>query len=216
MPSNQGTKGGNQGGQGGSSGQGFAGMDDQKQRDTARQGGQSSAQEQDRDAQGQFTGRSGSSNQGQSGGSSGKQGGSQSGGSQTGQGSGQTQRRQGSSGTQSGSPSSSGGQGGLRPTAVKARVPGRASRPLMGGRCQRRRRHTVRLKKSSPSCGGRPSIATVERQPPVRQRPGARRPTDRPGSAVGGKCATRARRGLVQPVGCGAQSTAAGRGLLRG
>ena len=71
MASNQGNKGGGQGGQGGSSDRGFAGMDDDKQRDIASQGGKTSAQEQERDAQGQFTGQGSSGNQGKSGGSSG-------------------------------------------------------------------------------------------------------------------------------------------------
>ncbi len=55
--SNQGQgQGSNQGSQG--SNRGFGTMDDQQQRDIARKGGQTSANEQDRDSQGQFTGPS--------------------------------------------------------------------------------------------------------------------------------------------------------------
>ena len=58
--SNQGQgQGSNQGNQG-SSQRGFGSMDDQQQRDIARKGGQTSANEQDRDSQGQFTGSTGS------------------------------------------------------------------------------------------------------------------------------------------------------------
>jgi len=97
MASNRENQGGNQGSQsGGSSDRGFGGMDDQKQRDAARRGGQASAHEQDRDQQGQFTG---TDTQGDSGGQ----------GTKTGQGTTQTQQRQGGSGTQSGG---SGNQGG--------------------------------------------------------------------------------------------------------
>ena len=52
-----------------SSDRGFAGMDDQQQREAARRGGQTSANEQDRDDQGEFagtrgSGQGGASNQG--------------------------------------------------------------------------------------------------------------------------------------------------------
>jgi len=62
--------GGNQGGGStGSDDRGFAGMDDQQQREIARKGGEASARSQDRDDQGQFTGNQGGS--GNTGGSSG-------------------------------------------------------------------------------------------------------------------------------------------------
>ncbi len=51
----------NQGGGSGGDNRGFAGMDDQQQRDIARQGGETSANTQDRDEQGQFSGKSGRS-----------------------------------------------------------------------------------------------------------------------------------------------------------
>jgi len=61
--SNQGQgQGSNQGSQG--SNRGFGTMDDQQQRDIARKGGQTSANEQDRDSQGQFTGSTGSGSMG--------------------------------------------------------------------------------------------------------------------------------------------------------
>ena len=62
-----GNSGGNQG-----SNRGFAPMDDEKQRETARTGGEASSQKQKRDDQGQFTG---SGNQGSGGQASGNQGG---------------------------------------------------------------------------------------------------------------------------------------------
>ena len=70
MASNQGNQGGsqNRGGSSGSgsgqdrasSGRGFAGMDDERQREIAQQGGEASAREQGRDNQGQFKGTAGS------------------------------------------------------------------------------------------------------------------------------------------------------------
>src|SRR3954470_3978884 len=87
MASNRGNQGGSQGG----NQRGFAGMDDNRQREIASQGGKASARVQARDADGQFAGRSdqGGSGKGQSssggrggsssrkqGGSSGRQGGS--------------------------------------------------------------------------------------------------------------------------------------------
>jgi general stress protein YciG len=66
-------RGGNQGGNrnSGSSERGFAAMDDEKQREIARKGGEASAEKQRRDDEGQFAGTSG-----RSGGSSGRGGGS--------------------------------------------------------------------------------------------------------------------------------------------
>ena len=89
MASNQGNQGGsqNRGGSSGSgsgqdrasSGRGFAGMDDERQREIAQQGGEASAREQGRDNQGQFSGTDGDRTSSQSGSStqSGNQGGSQ-------------------------------------------------------------------------------------------------------------------------------------------
>jgi uncharacterized protein len=90
MASNQGNQGGgNQGGSrdrgSGSDDRGFAGMDDEQQREIARKGGEESARVQQRDEQGQFEGtrdsggsgsRSGGSGSGSSGQGSGGQGGS--------------------------------------------------------------------------------------------------------------------------------------------
>ena len=70
MADNQG-RGGNRGGN--SSDRGFAAMDDEKQREIARKGGEASAGQQVRDDQGQFAGtegRGGGSNRGASGGGS--------------------------------------------------------------------------------------------------------------------------------------------------
>jgi general stress protein YciG len=66
-------RGGNQGGNrsSGSSERGFAAMDEEKQREIARKGGEASAEKQRRDDEGQFAGTSG-----RSGGSSGRSGGS--------------------------------------------------------------------------------------------------------------------------------------------
>jgi general stress protein YciG len=74
MADNQG-RGGNRGG--GSSDRGFASMDDEKQREIARKGGEASAEKQRRDDEGQFAGTGGrggsrdGSSDGSSGGSSG-------------------------------------------------------------------------------------------------------------------------------------------------
>jgi hypothetical protein len=72
--------------QGGQSGRGFASMDDEEQRRIAQKGGEASARQQDRDAQGQFTGSGG--------GQGSKQGSSRSGGSN--QGGSSSNRNQGS------------------------------------------------------------------------------------------------------------------------
>jgi general stress protein YciG len=71
MASNRGSQGGTSGGGEGRRDQrGFASMDDNKQREIARKGGEASAAKQGRDAQGQFTGtRGGSSSSSSSGGS---------------------------------------------------------------------------------------------------------------------------------------------------
>jgi hypothetical protein len=76
----QDNRGGNQGGSrsSGSSERGFAAMDEEKQREIARKGGEASAEKQRRDDEGQFAGTSGRSggSSGRSGGSSGGSGGS--------------------------------------------------------------------------------------------------------------------------------------------
>ncbi|HEV8489425.1 MAG TPA: KGG domain-containing protein [Candidatus Limnocylindrales bacterium] len=56
-----GNRGGNQGGNrsSGSSERGFAAMDEEKQREIARKGGEASAEKQQRDDEGQFAGTSG-------------------------------------------------------------------------------------------------------------------------------------------------------------
>jgi hypothetical protein len=79
MANNRGSSGSNQGG--GSSDRGFAGMDDQQQREIARKGGESSADSQTRDEQGQFKGSRGSGGSQSGGGSQSRGGSSNSGGS---------------------------------------------------------------------------------------------------------------------------------------
>jgi len=80
MAGQQGNQGsGNQQGNQTDSGRGFAGMDDDQQREIARQGGEASARSQDRDDQGQFAGSntgSGSSGSSKSGSGSSRGGGS--------------------------------------------------------------------------------------------------------------------------------------------
>jgi general stress protein YciG len=81
MADNQG-RGGNRGGE--TSDRGFASMDDEKQREIARKGGEASAEQQRRDDQGQFAGtggRGGSNRGGSSGGSNGGSSGGSNGGS---------------------------------------------------------------------------------------------------------------------------------------
>lgn len=89
MADNQG-RGGNRGG---SSDRGFASMDDEKQQEIARKGGEASAEQQRRDAEGQFagTGRGGSRG-GSSGGSNGGSRGGSNGGSRGGSNSGSSER----------------------------------------------------------------------------------------------------------------------------
>jgi len=66
--SSQGNRsGGNQGGGSSGDNRGFAGMDDDQQREIARKGGEASARTQDRDDQGQFTGNDAGSKSGGSG-----------------------------------------------------------------------------------------------------------------------------------------------------
>lgn len=83
MADNQ-SRGGNRGG--GSSDRGFASMDDEKQREIARKGGEASAEQQQRDSEGQFagTGRGGSRGGSSGGSNSGSRGGSNSGSSERG------------------------------------------------------------------------------------------------------------------------------------
>jgi hypothetical protein len=78
MASNGGSQGSGNQGRGGTDQRGFASMDDAKQREIARKGGEASARKQGRDAQGQFTGSKSSSGGGSSssGGSSSRSGGS--------------------------------------------------------------------------------------------------------------------------------------------
>ena len=76
MASNGGSQGSGNQSRGGTDQRGFASMDDAKQREIARKGGEASARKQGRDAQGQFTGSKSSG--GSSGGGSSSSGGSSS------------------------------------------------------------------------------------------------------------------------------------------
>ena len=72
----QGGRSSNQQGSSGQGGRGFAGMDEDQQREIARQGGEASARSQSRDQDGQFAGKRGSSRSGGSSGGSSRSGGS--------------------------------------------------------------------------------------------------------------------------------------------
>ena len=102
MATNQGNQGNQQQGGQDTSQRGFGSMDDQQQRDIASKGGQTSAAEQGRDSQGQFTGSAGST-----GGSQGGPSGGQADRDTSGQG--RDDQGQFTSGRQSGSTSGQGG-----------------------------------------------------------------------------------------------------------
>ena len=72
----QGGRSSNRQGSSGTSSRGFAGKDEDQQREIARQGGEASARSQSRDQDGQFAGKRGSSRSGGSSGGSSRSGGS--------------------------------------------------------------------------------------------------------------------------------------------